>query len=125
MNINSKTSNLISRSQVLEICNILRSLGLTSGLTGTRILNKAIQIISIKDLEIIVLEDIYKELSLYFPNLKPANMRFYISYALNNRNSYKSENNFKKIFGFEYDEIYFEPKNFIEEVANIIRIEVI
>ena len=122
MNINSKTSNLISNSQVLEICNILRSLGLTSGLTGTRILNKAIQIISIKDLEIIVLEDIYKELSLYFPNLKPANMRFYISYALNNRNSYKSENNFKKIFGFEYDEIYFEPKNFIEEVANIIRI---
>ena len=125
MNINSKTSNLISHSQVLEICNILRSLGLTSGLTGTRILNKAIQIISIKDLEIIVLEDIYKELSLYFPNLKPANMRFYISYALNNRNSYKSENNFEKIFGFEYDEIYFEPKNFIEEVANIIRIEVI
>ena len=49
MNINSKTSNLISNSQVLEICNILRSLGLTSGLTGTRILNKAIQIISIKD----------------------------------------------------------------------------
>lgn len=122
MNINSKTSNLISRSQVLEICNILRSLGLTSGLTGTRILNKAIQIISIKDLEIIVLEDIYKELSLYFPNLKPANMRFYISYALNNRNSCKAENNFEKIFGFEYDEIYFEPKNFIEEVANIIRI---
>lgn len=123
MNINSKTSNLISNSQVLEICNILRSLGLTSGLTGTRILNKAIQIISIKDLEIIVLEDIYKELSLYFPNLKPANMRFYISYALNNRNSYKSENNFEKIFGFEYDEIYFEPKNFIEEVARIIQLK--
>ena len=123
MNINSKTSNLISRSQVLEICNILRSLGLTSGLTGTRILNKAIQIISIKDLEIIVLEDIYKELSLYFPNLKPTNMRFYISYALNNRNSYKSENNFEKIFGFEYDEIYFEPKNFIEEVARIIQLK--
>ena len=123
MNINSKTSNLISNSQVLEICNILRSLGLTSGLTGTRILNKAIQIISIKDLEIIVLEDIYKELSLYFPNLKPANMRFYISYALNNRNSYKSENNFEKIFGFEYGEIYFEPKNFIEEVARIIQLK--
>ena len=123
MNINSKTSNLISNSQVLEICNILRSLGLTSGLTGTRILNKAIQIISIKDLEIIVLEDIYKELSLYFPNLKPANMRFYISYALNNRNSCKAENNFEKIFGFEYDEIYFEPKNFIEEVSRIIQLK--
>ena len=31
--------------------------------------------------------------------------------------------NFKKVFGFEHDEYYFEPKVFMEEVANIIRIE--
>ena len=123
MKINTKTTNKITREQALAICHAFRNLGLTSGLTGTRLLNKIVQILTIKDLEIVVLEDIYKELSLYFPNLKPTNMRFYISYALNNRNSYKSENNFEKIFGFEYDEIYFEPKNFVEELANIIRLE--
>ena len=68
-------------------------------------------------------EDVYKELSIYYPNIKPAQMRKHIVYALQHRDYDKAEDNFEEIFGFEHDEYYFEPKVFMEEVANIIRIE--
>ena len=123
MKVNTKTANKITREQVLTICNIVRSLGLSTGLTGTRLINKVVQILAIKDLEIVVLEDIYKELSVYFPTIKAKQMRKHIVYALNHRDFNKAEDNFELVFGFEYDEIYFEPKNFVEELANIIRLE--
>ena len=123
MKVNSKTTNRISREQVLTICNIIRSLGLNTGLTGTRLINKVVQILTIKDLEIVVLEDIYQELLTYYPNMTISQMRKNIFYALQNRNYQKSKENFKKVFGFEHDEYYFEPKVFMEEIANIIRIE--
>ena len=123
MNTNSKTTNQISRSQITLTAHTLRSLGLNFGLTGTRLINKVVQILIIKDLEIVVLEDIYKELSIYFPKLKPVQIRQNISYALNNRDYYKAKDNFQNIFGFEHDEYYFEPKVFMEEIANIIRLE--
>ena len=125
MNINTITTNKISNKQVLAIRNISRSLGLSTGLTGTRLINKVVQILVIKDLEIIVLEDIYKEISTYYPNIKPVQVRKHIVYALQHRDYNKSENNFKEIFGFEHDEYYFEPKVFMEEIANIIRLEYI
>ena len=123
MKVNSKTTNRITREQVLTICNIIRSLGLSTGLTGTRLINKVVQILAIKDLEIVVLEDIYQELLTYYPNMTVSQMRKNIFYALQNRNYQKSKENFKKVFGFEHDEYYFEPKVFMEEIANIIRIE--
>lgn len=123
MKINTKTTNRITRDQVLTICNIVRSLGLSTGLTGTRLINKVVQILAIKDLEIVVLEDIYQELLIYYPNMTISQMRKNIFYALQNRNYQKSKENFKKVFGFEHDEYYFEPKVFMEEIANIIRIE--
>ena len=123
MEINTKITNQITRSQMTMTCNTIRSLGLSFGLTGTRLINKVIQILIVKDLEIVILEDIYKELSIQFPNIKPAQMRKHIIYALQNRDYQKAENNFEEIFGFEHDEYYFEPKVFMEEVANIIRIE--
>ena len=123
MNTNSKATNQISRSQITLTAHTLRSLGLNVGLTGTRLINKVVQILTIKDLEIVVLEDIYKELSIYFPKLKPVQIRQNISYALNNRDYYKAKDNFQDIFGFEHDEYYFEPKVFMEEIANIIRLE--
>ena len=123
MEINTKIANQITRSQMTMICNTIRSLGLSFGLTGTRLINKVIQILIVKDLEIVILEDIYKELSIYFPKLKPVQIRQNISYALNNRDYYKAKDNFQNIFGFEHDEYYFEPKVFMEEVANIIRSE--
>ena len=123
MKVNSKTTNRITREQVLTICNIIRSLGLSTGLTGTRLINKVVQILAIKDLEIVVLEDIYQELLTYYPNMTVSQMRKNIFYALQNRNYQKSKENFKKVFGFEHDEYYFEPKVFMEEIANIISIE--
>ena len=123
MKVNSKTTNRITREQVLTICNIIRSLGLSTGLTGTRLINKVVQILAIKDLEIVVLEDIYQELLTYYPNMTVSQMRKNIFYALQNRNYQKSKENFKKVFGFEHDEYYFEPKVFMEEIANIIRID--
>ena len=123
MDINTKITIQITRSQMTMTCNTIRSLGLSFGLTGTRLINKVIQILVVKDLEIVILEDIYKELSIQFPNIKPAQMRKHIIYALQNRDYQKAENNFEEIFGFEHDEYYFEPKVFMEEVANIIRIE--
>ena len=123
MNKNTITTNKISNRQVLAIRNISRSLGLSTGLTGTRLINKVVQILVIKDLEIVVLEDIYKEISTYYPNIKPVQMRKHIVYALQHRDYNKSENNFEEIFGFEYDDYYFEPKIFMEEIANVIRLE--
>ena len=123
MKINTETTNKITREQVLAICNTVRSLGLSTGHTGTRLINKVIQILTIKDLEIVVLEDIYQELSIYYPNMSINRIRKNISYALQNRDYQKAEDNFENIFGFEHDEYYFEPKVFMEEVANIIRIE--
>ena len=123
MEVNIKTTNQISRSQIMLTTHTLRSLGLSFGLTGTRLINKTIQILTIRDLEIVVLEDIYKELSEYFPKIKPVQMRQYISYALEHRDYQKAEENFEEIFGFEHDIYYFEPKVFMEEVANIIRLE--
>lgn len=123
MEINTKTTNQISRSQITLTSHMLRSLGLSFGLTGTRLINKTIQILTVRDLEIVVLEDIYKELSIYFPKIKPVQMRQYIAYALDHRDYKKAEENFEDIFGFEHDIFYFEPKVFMEEVANIIRLE--
>ena len=123
MEINTNTTNRITRSQITLTSHIIRSLGLSFGLTGTRLINKTIQILTIKDLEIVVLEDIYRELSIYFPKIKPVQMRQYIAYALEHRDYQKAEENFEDIFGFEHDIYYFEPKVFMEEVANVIRLE--
>ena len=123
MNTNSKATNQISRSQITLTAHTLRSLGLNFGLTGTRLINKVVQILTIKDLEIVILEDVYKELSIYYPNIKPSQMRKHIVYALQHRDYDKAEDNFEEIFGFEHDEYYFEPKVFMEEIANIIRLE--
>ena len=123
MEINTKTTNQISRSQITLTSHLLRSLGLSFGLTGTRLINKTIQILTVKDLEIVILEDIYKDIANSFPNITPSQTRMYIQYALKHRDEIKSEKNFKNIFGFEYDEYFFSNKNFIEEIANIIKYE--
>lgn len=124
MELNSNNnSNQITSKQLLIISNCLRNMGLNSSHIGTRLINKAVQILTVKDLEMIVLSDIYEEISKYYPNLKPKFIRMYIHYALQHRDEKKAENNFKKVFGFDYDNYYFEPKQFIEEMSNIIRIK--
>jgi len=56
-------------------------MGLNSSHIGTRLINKAVQILTVKDLEMIVLTDIYKEISIYFPNIQPKFIRMHIHYA--------------------------------------------
>ena len=46
-----------------------------------------------------------------------------INYALSNRNKNLSIKNFEKVFGYEYYEKDFEPKLFIEEISNIIKMK--
>ena len=114
-------SNKDSQKLILEIRNKLRTLGLKPSIKGTILINKAIRII----LETVDYEDyfmaneIYKKVAEYY-NISFVQVKAYIQYALDNRNIQKSKDNFKNIFGFEYDTYYFTSKIFLEEITKII-----
>ncbi|MBQ8379383.1 MAG: hypothetical protein IJX34_01040 [Clostridia bacterium] len=112
--------NQISASQVLQITNILRSLGLKSSHYGTKLLNKTVQYIIKYDIEFITLDTIYKEIAKEY-GLNIGTIRNNINNALNNRNKLLSKSNFEKVFDYEYYEKNFEPKIFIEEVSNLLK----
>ena len=59
----NKVINKITPEKVLQINNILRSLGLKTSNTGTKIINKTIQYVIKYDIEFITLDNIYRELS--------------------------------------------------------------
>ena len=121
----SKTNNLISSKYTIIIYNILQKLGLIPTLKGTKLLIKAILIIINSPEEFIVFEDIYKQISLKYKTFSNVQIRNSIKYALDNRNEQKSKANFKEIFGFEYDSYYFTNKIIIEEIAGIIKNNII
>ena len=121
----SKTNNLISSKYTIIIYNILQKLGLIPTLKGTKLLIKAILIIINSQEEFIVFEDIYKQISLKYKTFSNVQIRNSIKYALDNRNEQKSKANFKEIFGFEYDSYYFTNKIIIEEIARIIKNNII
>ena len=110
----------ISPSEVLQITNILRSLGLNTSYIGTKLINKSIQYTIKNDIEFITLEKIYSYLH-YKYGFNIHSIRNNINYALTNRNKNLSIKNFEKVFGYEYYEKNFEPKVFIEEVSNLIK----
>ena len=109
----------------LFIYNTLRNLGLYSNTKGTTIINKAVQLVILNDDEFFSMEDIYESLTNYYKDMTITQKRDSIKYALKHRNEIKCENNFKNIFGFEYDEDFFTNKKIIEEIANIIKFEII
>lgn len=117
---NIKTSNLIKYKTTILIYNILRDLGLITTLKGTKFLNKAIQIVLNSDNEFIVLEDVYKKISLNYTNFNSVQVRNAIKYAIDNRDEKKSIANFEKIFGYKYHSYYFTNKVIIEEIARVI-----
>ena len=121
----SKTNNLISSKYTIIIYNILQKLGLIPTLKGTKLLIKVILIIINSQEEFIVFEDIYKQISLKYKTFSNVQIRNSIKYALDNRNEQKSKANFKEIFGFEYDSYYFTNKIIIEEIARIIKNNII
>lgn len=107
-----KNSNLI-------IYNTLRKLGLRPNHRGIVFIIQAIQIVKNQE-DIIVINDVYIEISKNSKTFTPLQIRKAIQYALKNRNEEKTKNNFKSIFGYEYDEDIFTNKDFIEECARII-----
>ena len=86
----NKTKNLISSKATILIYNILRDLGLIPTLKGTKLLNKAIQIVIKSNDEFIIFEDIYKEIALNYIGFNSVQIRNVIKYAIDTRNEQKS-----------------------------------
>ncbi len=116
-----KTNNLISSKNTILIYNILRALGFVPTLKGTKLLNKAIQIVIKSNNEFIIIEDVYNHIASYYTDFNSVQIRNAIKYAIDTRNEQKSKANFEKIFGYKYDEYYFTNKIIIEEVARIVK----
>ena len=116
-----KTNNLINSKNAILIYNILRALGLNTTLKGTKLLNKAIQIVINSNDEFIVIEDVYNQLTLNYKKFNPVQIRNTIKYAIDNRDEQKSKNNFEQIFGYKYDDYYFTNKTLIEEIARVVK----
>ena len=110
----------ITPSEILQITNILRSLGLNTSYIRTKLINKSIQYTIKNDIEFITLEKIYSYLHCEY-GFNIHSIRNNINYALTNRNKNLSIKNFEKVFGYEYYEKNFEPKLFIEEVGNVVK----
>ena len=117
----NKTNNLISSKATILIYNILRDLGLIPTLKGTKLLNKAIQIVIKSNDEFIIFEDIYEEIALNYMGFNSVQIRNVIKYAIDTRNDQKSIANFEKIFWYKYDKYYFTNKIIIEEIARVIK----
>ena len=118
-----KEKTKINPKQVITIFNILRSIGLNTSHRGTKYINKAIQIITMADNDIVVINDIYEKIAKIYGNITPKQVKNDISYALNTRIENKALENFKRVFGSEYDSYYFTNKNIIEEIVRIIKLE--
>ena len=94
-----KANKTLNSKYILLIYNILRDLGLKSSTTGTKIINKAVQIILIYDFdEFMNIQEVYKLVAQEFNSFTPNKVQSYINYAIKNR---------------------------IEEIANIIKFEII
>ena len=115
----NNVKNNLKPAQVLQITNILRSLGLNTSYRGTKLINKIIQYVIKYNIEFITLNQIYSKLCKEYGFSINA-IRNNVNYALSNRNITLSKTNFAKVFGYEYYEKNFEPKVFIEEVSNLI-----
>ena len=115
-------SIVLNSKQIITIFNILRAIGLNTSHRGTKYINKAVQIISVSDNDIVVIKDVYKSIAKLYGNITPKQVKNDISYALNSRQEEKTIKNFESIFNFEYDKYYFTNKNILEEIARIIKI---
>ena len=113
-------NNIIKPTQVLQITNILRSLGLNTSYRGTKLINKIIQYVIKYDIEFITLNKIYSKLCKEYGYSINA-IRNNVNYALSNRNITLCKTNFVKIFGYDYYDKNFEPKVFIEEISNLFK----
>ena len=101
-------------------CKRLYNLGLSTSINGTKLIRKCIYNIINSNNDFYILEDIFQEIILNYPELNSKQIRSEIGYALSSRNERLSKKNFEKVFGYEYDSFIFTPKNFIDEIVSII-----
>ena len=114
-------SNVINSKNIIAIFNILRSIGLNTSHRGTKYINKAIQLMTLNDNDIVIVENIYNTIATIYGNTTSKQVKNDISYAIKSRVEQKSKDNFEKIFGFEYDKYYFTNKMIIEEISRLIK----
>lgn len=115
----------ITPKQIIYIFNILRDIGLNTSHRGTKYINKAVQMLVANSNDIVKIKDIYISIANYYGNVTSKQVKNNISYALNSRFEEKAKENFKRIFGFEYNSYYFTNKNIIEEISRIIKADFI
>ena len=104
----------------MQIRNILRLLGFSPSINGTKLINKAVQYLILNETEYFNLSSVYKYLAdntIFTYN----QIASFITYATIHRNIQKSKQNFKIVFNYDYDEYIFTPKNLIEEISNVIK----
>ena len=75
---NTFAKNTIEASKVLEINNKFRSLGLRPKLKGTKLLNKAVQILLVLNDEFFLLEDVLDELINIYPQFNKKQIKMAI-----------------------------------------------
>lgn len=119
MGENMNSTSFQNNANNIIIYNTIRKLGLRPNHSGTIFIVKAVQLVQ-KYSDIVIINDIYLELSKTSEKFTPSQIRVAIKYAIDNRNEEKSIKNFKEVFGYDYDEEIFTNKDFIEEIARII-----
>lgn len=111
------------KNQAIKVHNILRQIGLSTKLKGTKILLSAIMISLACSDDFINVNDIYEQLS-YQYNLSPKNIENTIAYSLKHPIGKEYKENFENIFDLEYSEEFYSNKTIIEEICRIIKLEV-
>lgn len=101
------------------IYNTIRKLGFRPNHCGTIFILKAVELVKQK-YDIVIINDVYIEIAKSSAKFSPEQIRVAIKYAIDHRNEEKTINNFKEIFGYDYDEEIFTNKDLIEEIARII-----
>ena len=89
---NTIANNLIiPKSSIVSILvfNILRDLGLIPTLKGSKLLNKAIQIVANSNSDFIVLEDIYIKIASSYTGFNSVQVKNAIKYAIDTRDDAK------------------------------------
>lgn len=109
------------KNQAIIVHNILRQIGLSSKLKGTKILLSAVMLALTCTDDFIILNDIYKQLS-YKYKLSPKYIENAISYSLKHLVGTGFKKNFEKIFDLEFSENFYSNKTIIEEVTRVIKI---
>ena len=87
---------------------------------GTILLIEAIKYVYNSNTEFIIIDNIYSLIKENYKSFNISQIKMTIKYAIDHRIEEKTVKNFKRIFGFDYDEYIFTNKNIIEEIARII-----